>query len=72
MSPLEQKQDELIELLYGQVIDLSMMSKIELGDDVIEKFRTLRSEITQMKDGFYPQTLTVTFHNPEDLKKDYE
>jgi hypothetical protein len=72
MSPLEQKQDELIELLYGQVMDLTIMSKIELGDDVIEKFRTLRSEITQMKDGFYPQELTVTFHNPEDLKKDYE
>jgi hypothetical protein len=54
MSPLEQKQDELIELLYGQVMDLTIMSKIELGDDVIEKFRTLRSEITQMKDGFLP------------------
>jgi hypothetical protein len=72
MSPLEQKQDELIELLYGQVMGLTIMSKIELGDDVIEKLRVLRSEITQMKDGFYPQTLTVTFHNPEDLKKDYE
>ena len=69
MSPLEQKQDELIELLYGQVMDLTIMSKIELGDDVIEKFRTLRSEITQIKDGFYPQTLTVTSHDPEDLKK---
>ena len=54
MSPLEQKQDELIELLYGQVIDLSIMSKIELGDDVIEKFRTLRSEITQMKESYVP------------------
>jgi predicted HAD superfamily Cof-like phosphohydrolase len=54
MSPLEQKQDELIELLYGQVIDLSMMSKIELGDDVIEEFRTLRSEITQMKESYVP------------------
>jgi hypothetical protein len=35
MSPLEQKQSELIELLYGQVMDLTIMSKIELGDDVI-------------------------------------
>jgi predicted HAD superfamily Cof-like phosphohydrolase len=65
MSPLEQKQDELIELLYGQVMDLTIMSKIELGDDVIEKFRTLRSEITQMKDGFYPQELTVTLSPPQ-------
>ena len=31
MSPLEQKQDELIQLLQGQVMDLSLMSKIELG-----------------------------------------
>jgi len=54
MSPLEQKQDELIELLYGQVMDLTIMSKIELGDDVIEKFRTLRSEITQMKENYVP------------------
>jgi predicted HAD superfamily Cof-like phosphohydrolase len=54
MSPLEQKQDELIELLYGQVMDLTIMSKIELGDDVIEKFRTLRSEITQMKESYVP------------------
>jgi predicted HAD superfamily Cof-like phosphohydrolase len=54
MSLLEQKQDELIELLYGQVMDLTIMSKIELGDDVIEKFRTLRSEITQMKESYVP------------------
>jgi predicted HAD superfamily Cof-like phosphohydrolase len=54
MSPLEQKQDELIELLYGQVMDLTIMSKIELGDDVIEEFRTLRSEITQMKESYVP------------------
>jgi predicted HAD superfamily Cof-like phosphohydrolase len=54
MSPLEQKQDELIELLYGQVMDLTIMSKIELGDDAIEKFRTLRSEITQMKESYVP------------------
>ena len=28
-------QQELIEVLYSQVVDLTMMSKIELGDDVI-------------------------------------
>ena len=50
MSPLEQKQQELIDLLYGQVVDLSMMSKIELGDDVIEKWRQLTQEIIQLKD----------------------
>ena len=38
MSPLEQKQAELISLLAGQVADLSLMSKIELGDDVIKEW----------------------------------
>lgn len=50
MSPLEQKQDELIQLLQGQVMDLSLMSKIELGDDVIEKWRQLTQEIIQLKE----------------------
>jgi predicted HAD superfamily Cof-like phosphohydrolase len=50
MSLLEQKQDELIQLLQGQVMDLSLMSKIELGDDVIEKWRQLTQEIIQLKD----------------------
>jgi len=43
----EKAKDELIELLYSQVIDLTMMSKIELGDDVIEEIRRLRSIINQ-------------------------
>ena len=50
MTQLEQKQDELIQLLQGQVADLSMMSKIELGDDVIEKWRQLTQEVIQLKD----------------------
>jgi hypothetical protein len=50
MPTLEQKQDELIQLLQGQVMDLSLMSKIELGDDVIEKWRQLTQEIIQLKD----------------------
>lgn len=35
-------QQELIDLLYSQVVDLSMMSKIELGDDVIEEIKRLK------------------------------
>lgn len=35
-------QQELINLLYSQVVDLSMMSKIELGDDVIEEINRLK------------------------------
>lgn len=49
MTQLEKKQDELINLLRGQVIDLSMMSKIELGDDVIQKWTQLKEEIEEAK-----------------------
>jgi hypothetical protein len=35
-------QRELIDVLYSQVIDLSMMSKIELGDDVIAEINRLK------------------------------
>jgi predicted HAD superfamily Cof-like phosphohydrolase len=54
MTPLEQKQEELIQLLYGQMIDLSMMSKIELGDDVIFKYRELTDEIEHLKQPYIP------------------
>ena len=47
MTKLEQKQNELIQLLYGQVIDLSMMSKIELGDDVIAEIKRLKAIINE-------------------------
>ena len=42
-------QQELIDLLYGQVMDLSLMSKIELGDDVIEEIVRLKKAITAHK-----------------------
>ena len=54
MSPLEQKQQELISLLTGQAVDLSMMSKIEFGDDVIQEWRQLNQEIAQIKDNYVP------------------
>ena len=54
MTELEQKQEELIQLLYGQMIDLSMMSKIELGDDVIFKYRELTDEIEHLKQYYVP------------------
>lgn len=49
MTKLEQKQEELIQILYGQVVGLSIMSKIELGDDVILKLRELKDEIEYLK-----------------------
>jgi hypothetical protein len=43
----EQAKDALIELLYIQMIDLSLMSKIELGDDVIAEIRRLKEIINK-------------------------
>jgi len=43
-------QQQLIAVLMNQVIDLSMMSKIELGDDVIKEIKRLQEIINQNKD----------------------
>jgi alpha-N-acetylglucosamine transferase len=45
LKQIIETQKELIELLEGQVIDLSMMSKIELGDDVIAEIKKLKSKL---------------------------
>ncbi len=41
----EEAKDKLIEVLMNQVVDLSMMSKIELGDDVIAEIKRLKEII---------------------------
>lgn len=41
-------QKELIDLLMDQLADLTMMSKIELGDDVIEEIRRLNKLLNEM------------------------
>ena len=41
----EEAKDALIEVLMNQVADLSMMSKIELGDDVIAEIKRLKAII---------------------------
>jgi hypothetical protein len=46
----EEAKDKLIEVLMNQVEDLTMMSKIELGDDVIEEINRLKEIINQNKD----------------------
>jgi hypothetical protein len=43
----EQAKDALIEVLMNQVIDLTMMSKIELGDDVIAEIKRLKAFINE-------------------------
>ena len=40
-------QQELIKVLESQVVDLSMMSKIELGDDVIAEIKRLKEIINE-------------------------
>ena len=67
MNKLEEKQEELIKILYGQIMDLSMMSKIELGDDVISKVKELQNEISELKDINF-----LTTHLYNSLKKPEE
>jgi len=48
IEELKQKietQKELIELLEGQVVELTMITKIELGDDVIAEIKRLKSKL---------------------------
>jgi len=45
MNNKEQAKDQLIELLMGQVIELTVLSKIELGNDVIDEIRRLKQII---------------------------
>ena len=40
-------QRELIEVLESQVVDLTMMSKIELGDDVIAEIVRLKTILNE-------------------------
>ena len=54
MTKLEQKQEELIQLLKNQAIDLSMMSRIEFGDDVIAEIKRLQQEISDLKQNYVP------------------
>jgi hypothetical protein len=53
MTLLEKKQNKLIELLHSQVVDLTMMSKIELGDDVIAECNRISEEIQDIKENMY-------------------
>ena len=43
----EEAKDKLIEVLYSQVMDLTIMSKIELGDDVIAEIVRLKTIINE-------------------------
>jgi len=48
MTQLEKTQAELIELLEGQLIQLTVTTKVELGDDVLKEIKRLTFEIDKM------------------------
>jgi predicted HAD superfamily Cof-like phosphohydrolase len=54
MTKLEQLQEEFLDLLGNQITSLSLMSKIELGDDVIQEIQRLQEEIKLEKQNSVP------------------
>jgi predicted HAD superfamily Cof-like phosphohydrolase len=72
MSELEKLidlQEQLITLWKNQSIDLSMMSKIEFGEDVIEEGLRLKKEIQETKSNYVPfvsevETFNATMNKP--------
>ena len=55
MSQSKEKiYQELIDIWKTQAIDLSMMSKIEFGDNVTQEWRRLNQEIAQIKENYVP------------------
>jgi predicted HAD superfamily Cof-like phosphohydrolase len=54
MTKLEQKQEEYIKLIWEQVMQLSLMSKIELGDDVIEELGFRNAELIKLRKSSVP------------------
>jgi hypothetical protein len=49
MTQTEELQQQLIDVLMSQVVDLSAMAKIEIGDDVIAEVKRLNEEIAKLK-----------------------
>lgn len=45
ISKIMSTQKEIIDLLYSQVVDLTLLSKIELGDDVIAEISRLNAKL---------------------------
>ena len=60
----EEAKDALIELLMNQVIDLTIMSKIELGDDVIEKINSLQQQLNYVPFVSEVETFNATMGKP--------
>jgi hypothetical protein len=60
----EQAKDQLLQLYENQIQDLTMMSKIELGDDVIEEIMRLKMIInSQDMPPEYNELISENFWN---------
>ena len=64
-------QQELINVLESQVMDLSMMSKIELGDDVIAELKRLKGLLRLLNDYPYNPNEFFDITKVEKLKEQY-
>ena len=60
----EKIYQELVDVLKSQVIDLTMMSKIELGDDVIEKINSLQQQLNYVPFVSEVETFNATIGKP--------
>ena len=60
----EKIYQELVDVLKSQVIDLTMMSKIELGDDVIEKINSLQQQLNYVPFVSEVETFNTTMGKP--------
>ena len=66
----EEAKDELLKLYHSQIVDLTMMSKIELGDDVIAQIVRLKKIINPEVSHNQPNVLSYDEHPilEDDLK----
>lgn len=46
--------EELLHVYHSQIMDLTMMSKIELGDDVIAEIHRLKSSLSEIQKEQFP------------------
>jgi len=64
----ETAKDQLLRLYESQIMDLTVMSKIELGDDVIEEIRRLKEVINAQEaeyDGIVEPEKRAMLKDPE-------
>jgi hypothetical protein len=64
----ETAKDQLLKLYESQIVDLTVMSKIELGDDVIEEIRRLKEVINAQEvkyDGIIEPEKRALLKDPE-------